>query len=319
MKLKRFKNDNIDGTRIKYSIQNVENINENVNVIQNIDERKIIIERLTNYWSIKLKTSKIPESLYDYSLEELKTLENYYMDKKPSIFNHTIYRLPTDAELEEINNYDLSADEIFNGFGYTIIGRGITSTDNKQKIIKSIEMLCEKYPENLEYLSALNLAKEMDIFHDSSTLNIKDEITDVNNEKLVDEKLVDEKLVDEKLVDEKVKMVYDELCERFLNNEAVDNIVIEDNDVVFYCKCETEIQGLTNYDGVNIRYVKVCDIEQHDIIPEDIKVIAPEIVEDEDDVVDLDYENQIIEEAKMIQEQCLNEYIKLLENQKMKK
>jgi hypothetical protein len=294
MKLKRFKNDNIDGNRIKYSVQNAENINENinenVNVIQNVDEREIIIERLTNYWSIKLKTSKIPESLYDYSLDELKTLENYYMDNKPSIFNHTIYRLPTDEELNEINNYDLSADEIFNGFSYTIIGRGITSTENKQKIIKSIEMLCEKYPENIEYLTALSLAKEMDIFHDSSTLKI-----------------------DEKLVDEKVKIVYDELCKKYLNNEAVDNIIIEDNDVVFYCKCETEIQGLTNYDGINIRYVKVCDIEQHEVVPENI---TTEIVE-EDDIVDLDYEKQIIEEAKMIQEQCLNEYIKLLENQKM--
>jgi hypothetical protein len=287
MKLKRFKNDNIDGNRIKYSVQNAENINENinenVNVIQNVDEREIIIERLTNYWSIKLKTSKIPESLYDYSLDELKTLENYYMDNKPSIFNHTIYRLPTDEELNEINNYDLSADEIFNGFGYTIIGRGITSTKNKQMIIKSIEMLCEKYPDNAIYLEALNKAKEK--------YNI---------------------------IDEKVKIIYDELCEKYLHNEAVNDIVIEDNDVVFYCKCETEIQGLTNYDGVNIRYVKVCDIEQHEVVPEVVpENITTEIVE-EDDIVDLDYEKQIIEEAKMIQEQCLNEYIKLLENQKMK-
>lgn len=275
MKLRRFENDDIDGTRIKYSVQNVENINENVNIIQDVDERQIIIERLTNYWSIKLKTNKIPESLYDYSLDELKTLEKYYMDNKPSIFTYTIYRLPTDAELEEINNCDLSADDIVNGFSYTIIGRGIISTKNKQMIIKSIEMLCEKYPDNTRYLEALNIAKEKYI-----------------------------------LVNEKVKIVYDELCEKYLHNEAVNDIVIEDNDVVFYCKCETEIQGLTNYDGVNIRYVKVCDIEQHE-------VVIPEIVED-DDIIDLDYEKQIIEEAKMFQEQCLNEYIKLLENQKMK-
>lgn len=274
MKLRRFENDDIDGTRIKYSVQNVENINENVNIIQDVDERQIIIERLTNYWSIKLKTNKIPESLYDYSLDELKTLEKYYMDNKPSIFTYTIYRLPTDAELEEINDYDLSADDIVNGFSYTIIGRGIISTKNKQMIIKSIEMLCEKYPDNAIYLEALNKAKEKYI-----------------------------------LVNEKVKIVYDELCEKYLHNEAVNDIVIEDNDVVFYCKCETEIQGLTNYDGVNIRYVKVCDIEQHE-------VVIPEIVED-DDIIDLDYEKQIIEEAKMFQEQCLNEYIKLLENKKM--
>jgi hypothetical protein len=150
-------------------------------------------------------------------------------------------------------------------------------------IIKSIEMLCEKYPDNAIYLEALNKAKEK--------YNI---------------------------IDEKVKIIYDELCEKYLHNEAVNDIVIEDNDVVFYCKCETEIQGLTNYDGVNIRYVKVCDIEQHEVVPEVVpENITTEIVE-EDDIVDLDYEKQIIEEAKMIQEQCLNEYIKLLENQKMK-
>jgi hypothetical protein len=84
-------------------------------------------------------------------------------DKSPEIFQKTIYRLPTKDELENINSYNLSAQEIFNGFEYTIIGRGIKSLKNKNMIIESIKQLCELYPDNKNYEEALNLANNMSL------------------------------------------------------------------------------------------------------------------------------------------------------------
>lgn len=74
----------------------------------------------------------------------------------PTIFTRTIYRLPTNEELFEVNNYQLEADEIVKGFSYTIIGRGMRSPSNVNMIKESIKMLCDLYPENLEYKKALD-------------------------------------------------------------------------------------------------------------------------------------------------------------------
>lgn len=81
--------------------------------------------------------------------------------KKPSIFQSTIYRLPSNKELEEINDSELNSDEILNGFKYTIVGRGMMSDKNKQMIIKSIKMLLDLYPENESYKKALESAEQI--------------------------------------------------------------------------------------------------------------------------------------------------------------
>lgn len=91
-------------------------------------------------------------------MKYLKLYESY--ESKPEIFSHTIYRLPTENELKEFENYDLSSEDIINGFKYTIIGRGIASNKNKQMIIDSIEMLCDKYPNNENYTEALRKIKK---------------------------------------------------------------------------------------------------------------------------------------------------------------
>jgi hypothetical protein len=71
-----------------------------------------------------------------------------------------IYRLPTKSEIEEVNSYNLTSDKIISGFGYTIIGRGIRSMENKKMIYDSIKMLVDMYPDNTEYNKALNKIKQ---------------------------------------------------------------------------------------------------------------------------------------------------------------
>lgn len=86
----------------------------------------------------------------------MKTFNEWVEEKKPSIFRSTYYALPTEEQLNEFGDYpDLTSDEIVDGFGYTIIGRGMNSPENKQKIIQSIEMLIEKYPDRKTYKEAL--------------------------------------------------------------------------------------------------------------------------------------------------------------------
>ena len=80
---------------------------------------------------------------------------------KPSIFSHTIYRLPTEDELKEVDSCKLSAKEIVNGFGYTIIGRGIKSSKNSQMIKQSVKMLSDLFPENQEYKKAIDLSQNV--------------------------------------------------------------------------------------------------------------------------------------------------------------
>jgi hypothetical protein len=79
----------------------------------------------------------------------------------PSIFKSTHYALPTYQQLEEFSDYpELTAEEIVQGFGYTIVGRGVSSPDNCKKIVESIRLLVERYPDRLEYKEALTKAEE---------------------------------------------------------------------------------------------------------------------------------------------------------------
>lgn len=78
------------------------------------------------------------------------------MEKQvPAIFNKTIYRLPTYEELVDVNKYNLTFDEIINGFKYTIIGRGIKDEKSKKMIYESILILTKLFPNNPIYKEAL--------------------------------------------------------------------------------------------------------------------------------------------------------------------
>jgi hypothetical protein len=80
---------------------------------------------------------------------------------KPKIFRMTIYRLPTENELIEVDSYNLSSDEIVNGFCYTIVGKGILDQNSKERIINCIKMLLILFPDNQIYKEALEKAKDI--------------------------------------------------------------------------------------------------------------------------------------------------------------
>ncbi len=91
--------------------------------------------------------------------KRLKSESVNEIPSKPKMFSSTHYRLPTEEELEDIHNYpNLTAKEIHNGFGYTMIGKGYHSQENQKMIETAIQMLHEKYPDNKAYKEAVILA-----------------------------------------------------------------------------------------------------------------------------------------------------------------
>jgi len=82
-------------------------------------------------------------------------------NNKPKIFTYTAYRLPTESEMIEINACNLNAKSIYDGYSYIIVGRGIMSQENKQKIYNGIKALSEMFPENAEYSKALDMVKNI--------------------------------------------------------------------------------------------------------------------------------------------------------------
>lgn len=91
----------------------------------------------------EVEPKKISESLHDYVVESDIIEEDPVV---PSIFTHTIYRMPTDEELEEFGKFELDADEIIKGFTYTMIGRGRKNPTNRKLISDSIKRLIQMFP-----------------------------------------------------------------------------------------------------------------------------------------------------------------------------
>ena len=231
MKLDRFKNMNEN--REMYFISDRKITEE--------EQKYTIIEKLSQNWSEKLKQDYlVPRSLYRYSLDELKEIEKFYLksesdtNNKPKIFTETKYDLPEEEDLVDINNFDLSADDIINGFGYTIIGRGIKDDKKIKMIIDSIKLLCEKYPQNEIYKEALKKYKEKNNINESVRI-----VEPKNNE---------------------LENALAELKEQHGSNDAVEDIRLEGNEIVFDVKCETDIQGTTEYNDFTLRYNKLCEI-----------------------------------------------------------
>ena len=105
------------------------------------------------------KIKKYGEFIINESFDQLIKMGGTPDLTKPSIFQYTLYRLPTEAELDEFEKYpELTADEIVNGFCYTIIGRGITSAKNIETIKDCMRMLIDKYPGDSRYPEALEIA-----------------------------------------------------------------------------------------------------------------------------------------------------------------
>jgi len=97
----------------------------------------------------------------------MQFIKNWYSynesdeNSKPEIFSYTTYDLPREEDLIDVNQYGLPAEEILNGFYYTIVGRGILSEKNRKMIIEAIARLCQMYPDNEEYKKALIKANDL--------------------------------------------------------------------------------------------------------------------------------------------------------------
>ena len=112
-------------------------------------------------------SNSIPNT-YDTTIRNINSNEfladnSHDMNKQPVIFTFTKYALPSNLELEDVNNCGLSCDEVLNGFYYTMVGKGILNSENKDLIVKSINMLCEKYPNNAEYKKAFEKATVLNV------------------------------------------------------------------------------------------------------------------------------------------------------------
>ena len=93
-------------------------------------------------------------------MKHVKLFENF---NEPKVFDHTIYRIPTTAELQKFEKHpDYTPGDVLAEFQYTLIGRGILTMENKTQIIKSISNLCEVFPNDKRYKDALDLAKSLD-------------------------------------------------------------------------------------------------------------------------------------------------------------
>lgn len=100
--------------------------------------------------------------------------ESLILSDNPDIFKRTIYRIPTESELENVDSFKLSSSEILDGFKYTIVGRGIFSQKNKNMIIESIKLLCELFPENIEYKKSLLEAENISTYNKFNESDIQD-------------------------------------------------------------------------------------------------------------------------------------------------
>jgi len=99
-----------------------------------------------------------------------KTLNQIYksesVNKKrtefPFIFNSTLYRIPTNEELNEFEKYpDLSSKQVLDEFYYIIVGKGMLDSKNKKMIIECVQKLIDLYPEDNRYKGSLRLAMEL--------------------------------------------------------------------------------------------------------------------------------------------------------------
>lgn len=86
-----------------------------------------------------------------------KSIWDKYGDKLPPVFNRTIYRAPTDKELDEISRVRFTAPELLQGLNYTIVGRGMSTPANQAIIANAITKLASRYPMRKEYKHALVL------------------------------------------------------------------------------------------------------------------------------------------------------------------
>jgi len=207
------------------------------------EQKYEIIEKLSQNWSEKLKQDYlVPRSLYKYSLEDLKEIEKFY--------------------LNENLDYDM--------IGKFMKEHGWGDIMNTERV--------EEF-ENSDYFKDNRLItifksgheKEYADYFDTYMSSVADGSIDENDEMNESVRIVEPKNND-------LETALKELKEKYLSNDAVDDIRLEGNEIVFDVKCETDIQGTTEYNGFNLRYNKLCEIPL-ETIKEEIEI--EEIDEDQ--------------------------------------
>jgi hypothetical protein len=79
------------------------------------------------------------------------------------LFSGTLYSIPRNEQLSTLSKYDITSDQLLEGLGYIIIGRGIKNQKNTQQILTSLENLHKLFPTNEEYKKALDTFKNENI------------------------------------------------------------------------------------------------------------------------------------------------------------
>lgn len=100
-----------------------------------------------------------PIKTFEVFMNKPKTIWEIHGENLPSIFKQTIYRSPTEKELLEFQNFDLTSEEILQGIEYTIIGRGMKGKKEELLIFRTSERLHKLFPDNREYLKLFNSLK----------------------------------------------------------------------------------------------------------------------------------------------------------------
>lgn len=100
---------------------------------------------------IRLEQFRIVESAvtsYEQLKEQIKADESKYKHRETTkLFNHTRYRVPPDEDLLELKDKDLTVDQLVDGIGYIIIGRGMYSSKNTDTMLEIAKRLSVLIPE----------------------------------------------------------------------------------------------------------------------------------------------------------------------------
>lgn len=244
MKLKRFENDINESSDAMYFIDKKPEMSE--------DNQKIeIIEKLSHHWNEKLKNDfLVPRSLYNYTLDELKKIEKFYLNENNEYCDFGCNYIS--KFIEEHPEYD--KEEFFE----FVVEHNLADRDMGE--------LQDISQEEIERLS--KEWKPVKEGKESDTIDIS-KVQPIWNPKLVES--------------------LHELKQQHSTNEAVEDIRIEDGEIVFDVKCETDVQSDTEYNGFKLRFNHLCSLPLSNNL---------EMTEEE-----------IIVHARMIKEQCINEYL----------
>ena len=77
---------------------------------------------------------------------------------KPQYFSRTHYALPTKEQIQQFSKFPhLTAQQIYMGIGYTIVGKGMSSGKTKSQELEACQMLIDTYPGRQQFKDAYQI------------------------------------------------------------------------------------------------------------------------------------------------------------------